>query len=160
MALNQLPTDLTSFHWHFGATILSTATCPNVRISPFSSASPLMSKSSVVAAWPEQALYQRFTSVNAQEHAQTCFLTGNKKSAEKLEQQKLSRMHQSCPSGTWALCGPTVMGIPYNNHLEEKHITAGSHSPLLLEQRDVLAEWFHLNSKLIPLNLENMDFCW
>ena len=38
--------------------------CNLGQICSFSSASPLMSKSSVVAAWPEQALHQRFTSVN------------------------------------------------------------------------------------------------
>ena len=42
----------------------SCSKCNLGQICSFSSASPLMSKSSVVAAWPEQALHQRFTSVN------------------------------------------------------------------------------------------------
>lgn len=79
--------------------------CNLGQICSFSSASPLMSKSSVVAGPSRRS--------TRDSHPSTRFLTGNQKSAEKVEQQKPSGMHQSCPSSTWAPCGPTMLGIPY-----------------------------------------------
>ena len=79
--------------------------CNLGQICSFSSASPLMSKSSVVAGPSRRS--------TRDSHPSTRFLTGNQKSAEKVEQQKPSGMHQSCPSSTWAPCGPTMLGLPY-----------------------------------------------